>query len=101
MVTPAEVDIKSNTKAVLSQKKKKMQFEVFTDADIKLATYSTEPRSKYDAANPATRMIGFDVELKANEKVTIKVVMTPGANSKPLKSDIKEVEKWSASLQGY
>ena len=101
MVTPAKVDIKSDTTAVLSQKNKAMQFEVVTDADVKVATYSTEPRTKYDAENKNSRMIGFDVELKANEKVTVKVVMTPGANTKPLKGDIKNVENWSTAILNH
>ncbi|MCF7954294.1 MAG: heparinase II/III family protein [Phycisphaerae bacterium] len=98
MVTPAKVDIKSDRTAVLSQEGKTMQFEVVTDSNVKVATYSTEPRSKYDAENPDTRMIGFDVELKAGEKVTVRVVMTPGAEVKPLTGDIKNVEGWSAAI---
>jgi hypothetical protein len=43
-------------------------------------------------------MIGFDVELKANEKITIQVIMTPGAKEKPIKLDIKNVENWSKPL---
>ncbi|MCF7955286.1 MAG: heparinase II/III family protein [Phycisphaerae bacterium] len=101
MVTPAKVDIKSDTAAVLSQNNKTMQFEVFTDSNVKAATYSTEPRSKYDAENPGTCMIGFDVKLKANEKVTVKVVMTPGAKAKPIIGDIKNVEKWSAAILNH
>jgi hypothetical protein len=92
------VDIKSDKKAVLSQKNKTMQFNVYTDSQVKLATYSTKPRSRFDAENPNTRMLGFDVELKANEKVTIQVVMTPGSKEKPLKGDIKNVENWSQPL---
>jgi hypothetical protein len=98
MVTPAKVEIKSDKSAVLSQKRKTMRFNVYTDSQIKLATYSTEPRSRLDAKNPNTRMLGFDVELKANEKVTIQVVMTPGAKEKPLKLDIKNAESWSPAI---
>jgi hypothetical protein len=99
MVTPAEVDIKSDTTAVLSQKKKTMQFEVVTDSGVKVATYSTKPRTKYDAENKNSRMIGFDVKLKANEKVTIRVVMTPGSNIIPLKGRFTNLESWSAKLK--
>ena len=99
MVTPAKVDIKTAKKAVLRQKQKTMQFNVYTEADIKLATYSTEPRSYLDADNGDTQMLGFDVKLAANEKVTIQVVMTPGAKEKPLKGDIKNVESWSQPLK--
>jgi hypothetical protein len=98
MVTPAKVDIKSNKKAVLTQKKKTMQFNVYTDSQVKLATYSTKPRSFLDEDNGDTRMLGFDVELKANEKAVIQVVMTPGAKEKPLKLDVKNVEDWSKPL---
>jgi len=44
-------------------------------------------------------MIGFDVKLKANEKITIQVVMTPGSKEKPIKLDIKNVENWSQPLK--
>ncbi len=98
MVTPAKVDIKSDKSAVLSQKNKTMQFDVVTEAVVKLATYSTEPRTQYDAGNGDTRMIGFDVELPANEKLTIRVLMTPGSKEKALKLDIKNVENWSHKL---
>jgi DUF1680 family protein len=98
MVTPAKVDIKSDKSAVLSQEQKTMQFNVYTDSQVKLATYSTKPRSRLDAENPNTRMIGFDIELKANEKLTIRVVMTPGSKEKKLKLDIDDVENWSQPL---
>jgi hypothetical protein len=100
MVTPAKVDIKSDKSAVLSQKNKTMQFCVVTEADVKLATYSTKPRSEYDAGNGDTRMIGFDLELAANEKVTVRVLMAPGPKEKPLNLDVKNVESWSHELSG-
>jgi len=99
MVTPAKVDIKSDKSAILSQEQKIMQFHVYTEADVKLATYSTEPRSYLDADNGDTRMIGFDVKLSANEKVTIRVVMTVGSIEKPLNLDINNVENWSQPLK--
>lgn len=99
MVTPAKVDIKSATKAVLRRKRKEMQFAVYTDADIQLATYSTKPRSYLDKKNGDTRMLGFDVKLAANEKTTIRVVMSAGAEEKPFNLDIKNVEDWSQPLQ--
>jgi hypothetical protein len=98
MVTPAKVNIKSGKSAVLSQKRKTMRFNVYSEADIKLEIYSTKPRSHLDADNGDTRMLGFDIELAPNEKITTRVVMTPGAKEKPLKGDIKNVENWSQPL---
>jgi hypothetical protein len=99
MMTPAKVDIRSAKTAVLSQKKKTMQFRVVTEADIELTTFSTKPRASFDADNGDTRMIGFDVELAANEKLTVRVLMTPGSKEKPLKLDVKNVENWSRPLK--
>ena len=99
MMTPAKVDIRSAKTAVLSQKKKTMQFRVVTEADIELTTFSTKPRASFDADNGNTRMIGFDVELAANEKLTVRVLMTPGSKEKPLKLDVKNVENWSRPLK--
>jgi len=99
MVTPAKVDIQSDKKAILSQKQKTMKFQILTEADVKLATYSTEPRSKYDAGNGDTRMIGFDVSLAPNEKATIAVVMTGGSQPIPAKTDIRDIQSWSKPLE--
>jgi hypothetical protein len=76
-----------------------MKFQVVTEADVKLATYSTEPRSKYDADNGDTRMIGFDVTLAPNEKVTIAVVMTYGSQPIPTETDIRKIQSWSKPLE--
>ena len=98
MVTPAMVDIKSDKLAILSQEQKTMQFHVVTKATVKLETYSTQPRADYDADNGDTQMIGFEVKLAPNEKLTTQVLMTPGSKEKPLKLDIKNLENWSDKL---
>ena len=98
MVTPAMVDIKSDKLAILSQEQKTMQFHVVTKATVKLETYSTQPRADYDADNGATQMIGFEVKLAPNEKLTTQVLMTSGSKEKPLKLDIKNLENWSDKL---
>ena len=95
MATPAKVDIKSDKTATLSQKQKTMQFHVVTKADLKLTTYSTQPRASYDAKNPDTRMIGFEVTLAPNENVTIAVFMTPGSQQIPAEAGLKNIRSWS------
>lgn len=99
MITPAKVKLTSDTTAILMQDGKKMRFEVLTDSKVKLLIESTKPRSKYDAENPDTRMIGFDVELKSDEKAAIRVVMTPGGIAKTALSEIKSLENWSQLLK--
>ena len=97
MVTPAKVEIQSDKTAVLSQKQKTMRFSVVTEADVKLATYSTKPRADYDADNGNTRMIGYEVTLAPNEKATLAVVMTLG--SQPAPTEVQEIQSWSKPLE--
>ncbi|MCD6392806.1 MAG: heparinase II/III family protein [Planctomycetes bacterium] len=96
MVTPAEVSIESNNKALLKIGRKVMHLSVLTDEKIQLKTWSTEPKADYDAPNPGTRLIGFEVSLAAGQAVRTAVVMSPpGANAKP-SIDLKPVLQWSA-----
>ena len=99
MATPAEVKIESERKARLIQKDKVMQFQVLTEADVKLTTFSTEPRADYDAENPNTRMIGFNVQLPADKELTIRVLMMPGEKEKTVDHDFQNLENWSPPLK--
>lgn len=95
MVTPAEVTIESSNKALLKIGEKVMRLSVLTDEKIQLKTWSTEPKADYDAPNPGTRLIGFEVSLAAGQEVRTTVVMSPpGANAKP-SIDLKSVLQWS------
>jgi len=98
MVTPTKIDIKSDKQAILRHEGKTLQFKVITDKKVQLKTFSTKPRTKFDAKNPGTRMIGFDIRLKAGEKAVIQVVMTPGSKEKSFEGITKNVENWSQPL---
>jgi hypothetical protein len=77
MVTPAEVQIISSNKAILKKDGKMMAFEVICPKATKIQTWSTEPRSNWDEPNPGTRIIGFEVNLAADEEIRVTVTMTP------------------------
>lgn len=96
MVTPAEVTVESNNKALLKIGRKVMHLTVLTDEEIQLRIYSTEPKADYDAPNPGTRLIGFEISLSAGQAVRTAVVMSPpSANPKP-SIDLRSVLQWSA-----
>jgi hypothetical protein len=78
MVTPAEVQIDSPTKATLKKDHKTLAFEVKCPKETKIQTWSTEPRSEWDEPNPDTRIIGFEVTLSAAEELSVTVTLTPG-----------------------
>jgi len=77
MVTPAEVQIISSNKAILKKDGKTMAFEVICPKATKIQVWSTEPRSNWDEPNPGTRIIGFEVNLAADEEIRVTVTMTP------------------------
>jgi hypothetical protein len=77
MVTPADVQIDSVNKATLKKNGKALAFEVTCPKEIKIQTWSTEPRSDLDEPNPGTRIIGFEVKLAADEEIRVAVTMTP------------------------
>ena len=95
MVTPAKVLVESNKSALLQQEGKTMHLTVLTDEEIQLRTYSTEPKADYDAPNPDTRLIGFEVSLSSGQAVRMAVLMSlSSANAKP-SIDLQSVLQWS------
>jgi hypothetical protein len=96
MVTPADVSIEGNNTALLKRSGKTMRLTVLTDQRIKLKTYSTEPKADYDARNPGTRLIGFEVTLSAGREARTTVVMSPGNSRAKPKVNLKPVLQWSS-----
>jgi hypothetical protein len=95
MVTPAEVSFESSKKAVLQSDGKTMHMTVLTDEDIKLKTYSTEPKANHDAPNPGTCIIGFEISLSAGQTARTVVFMGTSSDSVKPSIDLQPVLKWS------
>ena len=95
MVTPAEVSIESSTSALLKQEGKTMLFTVLTDEQIQLRTYSTEPKADYDAPNPGTRLIGFEVSLSSGQPARTVVLISPSSANAKASIDLRPVLQWS------
>ncbi len=95
MVTPAEVSIESSKSALLQKEGKTMHLTVLTDEEIQLRTYSTEPKADYDAPNPGTRLIGFEVSLSSGQAVRTAVLISPSSATAKSSIDLKPVLQWS------
>jgi heparinase II/III-like protein len=93
MVTPADVSIENDATALLTQEGKTMRLTVLTDADVRLQTYSTAPKADYDAPNPGTRLVGFEVSLSAREATRTAVLLGPPAAKGSL--DLRPLLQWS------
>jgi hypothetical protein len=95
MATPAEVSIESNKSALLQKEGKNIRLTILTDEDTQLQTYPTKPKADYDAPNPGTRLIGFEVSLSPEQKVRTAVLISPSSKKAKASIDLKPVLQWS------
>jgi hypothetical protein len=77
MVTPANVTITGSNSAQLTKDGKKLILQVQEPATVTMKTWPTTPAHDYDAANPGTIMVGFEVKLPANTKSALTVLLLP------------------------
>jgi hypothetical protein len=73
LLTPADVRITGDNKAELTKNGKKLLLQVQTPAKVVMKTWSTDPPKSYDAPNPGTVMVGFEMTVPANTKTDITV----------------------------
>jgi hypothetical protein len=55
---------------------------VDSPAKVSLKTWSTQPTTGYDAPNPGTRLLGFEVQIPAGEKALFSVRLIPTITDK-------------------
>ena len=96
MVTPAEVSIKDEKTAMLTERGETLRLAVVTDEDVQLKTWSTEPKADYDAQNHGTRLIGFEVALPPGRTARTLVTLTPLPQRGEAGIQIESLLKWSA-----
>lgn len=94
MLTPATVAATNGNQAQLTSKGQKLFVNVTGIPGVKLQTWNTDPRHNYDAANPGTTLIGFQITVPANTKIEYNVILIPGDNIPIQTSDLKELDKW-------
>jgi hypothetical protein len=59
-----------------------------------MKTWPTAPTTTYDAPNPGTTLVGFEMQLKPGQKQAIQVLLVPGSvNSKNVKFE-KALSNW-------
>ncbi|GAB3944542.1 hypothetical protein GCM10028805_12210 [Spirosoma harenae] len=94
MLTPATVNILNGTKAELTKDGKKLILEVAEPAKIDLKTWSTDPPNDYDAANPGTIRVGFEVTVPANTKTALTVKLIPEKAANQAKVNVQPLAQW-------
>jgi hypothetical protein len=86
MLTPAKVTIKEGNTAELTLNGKSLLLKVNAPGKIEMKTWSTDPPNSYDAPNPGTTLVGFEIMLPANTTNSLEVHLIPGtAGNKVIK----------------
>ncbi|MGZ5134236.1 MAG: heparinase II/III domain-containing protein [Flavitalea sp.] len=96
MLTPATVKITGANKAELTKDGKKLILNVQSPAKVTMKTWSTDPPNSYDAPNPGTMMVGFEVTLPANSKTALNVELVPEKSIKKVTWKIQPLESWTS-----
>jgi hypothetical protein len=78
MLTPAVVRIIGKNEVELTKDGKKLTMRVQQPARITLKTWSTDPPRDYDAPNPGTTLVGFEISVPENMDGEITVLLIPG-----------------------
>jgi hypothetical protein len=94
MLTPAEVRIDENGMAELSQNGKKLQLKVAEPANASIKTRLAQPTHDYDAPNPGATLVEFEINLPANTKNTINVLLIPEGVSVNKETKIPSLSDW-------
>ena len=77
MLTPADVKITGTNTAELTKDGKKLLLDVQSPVNVTMKTWSTDPPNSYDAPNPGTTLIGFEVTVPANTKTAFNCQLVP------------------------
>lgn len=94
MATSASVNLISANKAELTKNGKKLILQVDEPASITLKTWPTDPVHDYDAANPGTTLLGFEVTVPAQTKTALTVRLIPEKAAKKKMEKVKALGAW-------
>jgi len=95
MLTPATVSITGSNKAELTKNGKKLILHVQEPATVNMKTWSTEPVHDYDAANPGTTLVGFEVKVPANTKMSLTVLLIPESSAGVTMPKVLPLQQWA------
>ena len=93
MMTTA-TPVLEDERITLSKEGHQLFIQVKTGGVIKMKTWPTEPATGYDAPNPGTSLVGFEMELKPNQKKTIQVLLIPGSSNRQNINFKKRLNSW-------
>ena len=94
MLTPADVTIKGGNTAILTKDGKEVLLRVTSPDKVQLKTWSTEPTTDYDAPNPGTTLLGFEIQVPPGKSRVLHVMLIPRAAERNMRRKIVPLNNW-------
>lgn len=92
MLTPADAKITGKNTILLTQKGKTLLLKVAASGKVVMKTWSTAPPHEYDAPNPGTVLVGFELTVPKNTKAFTAVHLIPEKNAGEVA--VPSLDKW-------
>ncbi|MBC7922758.1 MAG: heparinase II/III family protein [Ferruginibacter sp.] len=93
LLTAATVKITGKDRAELTKDGKKLILRVREPANATLRTWPTDPTHDYDAPNPGTVLVGFEVKMPST-KGALTVLLVPENAEKKATQKVQPLQKW-------
>jgi hypothetical protein len=94
MLTPATVNINSSNSAELIKDGRRLTLQVKSPGKVTMKTWSTDPPNSYDAPNPGTTLVGFEIDVPAGTEETLEVLLIPEKASKKVSAKNRPLNSW-------
>lgn len=94
MLTSADVSIMGGNKALLKKDGKELLLRVTSPGNVQLKTWSTEPTTDYDAPNPGTTLLGFEIQVPPGKSQVVHVMLIPRGAEKNVRRKIVPLKNW-------
>jgi len=93
MLTSADARITGRNAIELRKDGKRLKIEVSGPAKVTMKTWPTTPTNDYDAPNPGTVLVGFEIKIPADTSASLLVKLIP-QSAKSTNTKIPELKNW-------
>ena len=93
MMTTADVTIRGKNTVDLKKDGKRLTLHVAEPANVTMKTWTTASTNEYDAPNPGTSLVGFEVIVPAGASAALTVKLIP-QNAKNTATRIVDLKDW-------
>jgi Heparinase II/III-like protein. len=93
LLTTADAQITGKNSIELTKSGEKLKLEVISPVSVEMKTWSTSPPNDFDAPNPGSILVGFEMKIPADTEMAFSVNLIP-QNTKKIRETIPVLSEW-------